>query len=452
MNSRFAMLWCAMLAIATNGADAPPAKDAAAPEFRAVTLAECYTQTLARNPDICKARLDIERAAGAKLVFTARALPRVNMQTSAGYAGGALYDTGGPFLLMRPDLGQPLFDAGIPASLRRGNVEVAIAQQTLNRTVAEQLHGTRMAYLRALLGRRLQEVQRQIESHLQANLRGAQQQLNVGRAGRQAVQQAEIQLLNLKPAITRTRRAYLNAVTDLAERTGQPLAPQGRLQLPEPAGNLEYAALPLDLEKEAARTVERRPDLALLREMIKAADEERRMAKAGYFPFVSLATLSQYVPKDEIYVKRPEITPGQDARTTETRFGVTFTWQVIDTGRVTGAKRQIESARQTLEVTLRRLEENVPRELAVLAHTLETVAAKFGGLKQSLAEAEELLKLVETRVGLGEATQLDFLNAQSNLLSTQAGILQTVFENETARAEFDRITGRYLEFVEKPAQ
>ena len=67
-------------------------------------------------------------------------------------------------------------------------------------------------------------------------------------------------------------------------------------------------------------------------------------------------------------------------------------------------------------------------------------------------EAEELLKLVETRVALGAATQLDFLNAQNNLLSTQTAILQAVFENELARAEFDRVTGRYLDFPDRPAK
>jgi hypothetical protein len=35
-------------------------------------------------------------------------------------------------------------------------------------------------------------------------------------------------------------------------------------------------------------------------------------------------------------------------------------------------------------------------------------------------------------------------------LSTQAGILRAVFENESARAEFDRLTGRYLD-VGRPA-
>ena len=452
MKARGQVLLCLLAAgLSMQGADAPT-PDSSQPEHKPVTLAECYAQTLERNREIRQKRADVERAAGTKVTFTARALPRFSMQTSAGQSGGSLYDDGGPYAVVRADVSQPLFDMGIPASLRRGKLEVVIAQQNLNRTVTEQLHATRLAYLRALLSRRLYELHQQIETHLQANVRSAQQRFDVGMASRQTVRQAEIQLLGLKPQLAKAQRDYINAVTELAERKGDELATRGRCQLPHPLGKLEYAALKIDLEKETTQTTERRPDLVLLREFIKASTEDQRMVKAGYYPFVSLAALSQYVPKEGVFTRRPEIVSGQEARVTETRYGMTFTWQVIDFGRVGGQSRQIESGRQTMEITLRRLEENVPRELAVLARTLDSTDAKLDALKQSVAQAEEMLKLVESRIALKEATQLDFLNAQSNLLSTQAGILQAVYENEAARAEFDRLTGRYLDIGGRAAK
>jgi len=189
----------------------------------------------------------------------------------------------------------------------------------------------------------------------------------------------------------------------------------------------------------------------LLRALIKTATEDKRMVRSGYYPFVSLVAMSMFVPEAKVLLRRPEVVAGQEARETQTRYGAAFTWQVLDNGRLTGASRQIESARQALAITLRQLEENVPRELASLAHTLESVDAKLGALRQSAGQAEEALTLVEQRLKLGEATQLEFLNAQGNLLSTQDGLLQAVFENECARAEFDRLTGRYLEIGSRPA-
>jgi len=45
--------------------------------------------------------------------------------------------------------------------------------------------------------------------------------------------------------------------------------------------------------------------------------------------------------------------------------------------------------------------------------------------------------LVEAQVSLGEATQLDFLKAQGNLLSVRAGLAEALHSHEEARAELE---------------
>jgi outer membrane protein TolC len=263
----------------------------------------------------------------------------------------------------------------------------------------------------------------------------------VGLVGRQAVAQAELQLHNLQPALSYVQRERKNALTELAVCLGA-----GQGAVPQVPGAIEYAPLRFDLALESARAVTNRPDLRLLRAIISAMAEDRESVRAGYFPLVSLVAMSQYAPETKALTARPEIVNGQDTRYTETRYGVAYTWQVIDNGRVTGASRRMAGNVAAVRITLQRLEENVPRELATLARTLETVEARYHALEQSRTQAEELLKLVETRLALGEATQLEHLNAQSNLLNVRAGQLMGTYDNEIARAEFDRLTGRYLDF------
>jgi outer membrane protein TolC len=123
-----------------------------------------------------------------------------------------------------------------------------------------------------------------------------------------------------------------------------------------------------------------------------------------------------------------------------------MSWQVIDNGQVTGRSRQIEAIRQGYEVTLHKLEQNVPRELAVVEGSLQNADARRAALVKSAAAAEENLKLIEKEVALGQATQLDFLDAQRNLLSVRAGLEDATYSHEIARAELDRVTGRYLQF------
>ena len=77
--------------------------------------------------------------------------------------------------------------------------------------------------------------------------------------------------------------------------------------------------------------------------------------------------------------------------------------------------------------------------------------ARHKALVKSTAEAEENLKLIEAQVSLGEATQFDYLKAQSNLLSVRAGIAAATQSHEAARAELDHATGRYLQYDDQDA-
>src|SRR4051812_1882667 len=117
-----------------------------------ITLDAALSRTLEKNPEIVQARLALEQAAGRRLVFRSTAFPDIRLQVPAGIQGGKRADEPPvrPFAFARGFFSQPLFDAAIPASLRRGNIEVLIAQQRLNVAVVENLHTTRLAFYAAL--------------------------------------------------------------------------------------------------------------------------------------------------------------------------------------------------------------------------------------------------------------------------------------------------------------
>jgi outer membrane protein TolC len=193
--------------------------------------------------------------------------------------------------------------------------------------------------------------------------------------------------------------------------------------------------------------LQRRADLKLLHALIQIATEDRRIVDAGYFPYVSLVGSTLYIPgKKQITAVTP-IIEGQTPLGTEGRYGASLSWQILDNGQVTGASRQVDGIRQEYEVTLRQLEQNIPRQLARVGHALEDADAQLAALNQSLAEAEEYLRVTENRVSLGEATQLDFSDAQCHLLAVRSGIVEALFNYGSALAELDWITGRYLEFA-----
>src|ERR1044072_7101140 len=92
----------------------------------AVTLETVLRTTLEKNPAILEAKAGLEQAAGQRLVFRSVAWPRAELGVPAGVQAGHRSGESGVkgFAVGRGVLAQTLFNAGFPASLRRGDVEL----------------------------------------------------------------------------------------------------------------------------------------------------------------------------------------------------------------------------------------------------------------------------------------------------------------------------------------
>src|SRR3954464_10797353 len=114
----------------------------------AITADEALARTLQNNPAIRDAKANLEQASGRRLVLRATGLPDICVLTPGGLQGGhrAGEDPVQPFAFARGELTQPVFNMAVRPSYRRGNIEVLIAQQRLNVSVAEQLHTARIAF------------------------------------------------------------------------------------------------------------------------------------------------------------------------------------------------------------------------------------------------------------------------------------------------------------------
>ncbi|HKR53078.1 MAG TPA: TolC family protein, partial [Chthoniobacterales bacterium] len=125
---------------------------------QAVTLEQVLQTTLEKNPTIQQAKARLEEAAGRRLELRSIEWPDAKIGLPAGVQGGHRAGEIGTkgFFFVRGLLTQPLFNAAIPPSRRRGDVEILIAEQQLNVAVMEQLHAARLAFYAALFNRELE--------------------------------------------------------------------------------------------------------------------------------------------------------------------------------------------------------------------------------------------------------------------------------------------------------
>ncbi len=135
----------------------------------------------------------------------------------------------------RGNLEQTLFNMAVPPSLRRGDIEVLIAEQQLNVAVVEQLHAARLAFYAALYNRSLESIRDEQRQKLEENVATQKNRFEAGLADRSAFTSATVQADELIPQSEAAQRAYREAQLNLAQAMGIDPA---KSSLPEPDGEL----------------------------------------------------------------------------------------------------------------------------------------------------------------------------------------------------------------------
>jgi outer membrane protein TolC len=416
---------------------------ASLPRADAVTLEQVLETTLEKNPTIQQAKAGLEEAAGRRLVFRSIMWPDAKIGLPAGVQGGSRAGESGTkvFGFVRGVLTQPLFNAAIPPSRRRGDVEILIAEQQLNVAVMEQLHAARLAFYAALFNRELESIRREQQQRLEENVASQKDRYQAGLTDRGAFTSATVEARALDSQVESARRAYAQARLTLAEAMAR------QSPLPVAEGELRTTPFRFDLDSETARALAQRADLKLARLLVRAANEDQRIIEAGYYPLIAAKIAGDYIPVSGIHRE------GSSRRTedfsSEIRVGATYTWRVIDNGKISGASQKQGAVRDINELTCQKLEIGVRAELSRIYNDLKAIDARQESLSSASTAAQQGVELVSQNLANGLASQLDYRVSQNGLLQVRSGLLETVYQRSLAMAEWDRASGRYFQFSDE---
>ena len=425
-----------------------------------LTLAQCLREVAEHNPDVVQQRVAIEQAEASRLTLRSRSLPTLTfggilgeLNQSRSNDKGQLSTDDSFIVLGTGNLYQSIFDAAIPASYRRGTAEVIAAEQNFYAVASTQLHAARLLYYRALYQQQSGEVLRELDKSLEDAVKAQNQLVTAGLVGRSALLSAQVQRTNFAPGILDAGGSYRTNLASLLQLMGRELPynkngddPLGRITL---SGQLDVTARGFDAAEAARVALDRRPDLRALRALVRTAQEDANIARAGYYPVVRLYLAGEALPQSNVRNRPNAIRQSDQVQTTELRPGVSASWVVVDTGTVRGAVRAQEASRDVLGISLGRLESNLPAELAAVRARLMDAAARLDSLRGNEELGRSTLNILQGGVAQGINSQTELLFAQNDLLSTRSSELLARLELSLAHAEFDRLTGNYLRYVEE---
>jgi outer membrane protein TolC len=416
-----------------------------------LTLDVALRRTIDDNPEIQQARIELERAAGARLIFRSVALPDAYIGVAGGAQGGhrAGQDPIQGFGFAYGDFTQPFFNMAIPPSLRRGDIEVLIAQQNLNVAVTRQLHAARLAFYSAVYNRDLGGLRARQRDRLAENTRAQKTRYETGLTDRAAFVAANLQERELDPRVDLAQREYEGAILKLSEALGKDFAQYATL--PQVEGELHYADVDVDL---ARAQMQHRPDIELARLMVRAAAEDQRIMEAAYWPQITGAVSGRYIPVTAVRETQAtgSASRADDIISSEIRAGGAYTWRVIDNGKVGGAVAQKRAAREINEIMLQKLQRDAERDVARIRNDLDSIATKHKALQAASAAADENAKAIEQNLARGISSQYEYRLAENDLLEVQTALLTLAYQQHVDLAEWDRATGKYLRFMDGNAR
>src|SRR5436305_5989834 len=403
----------------------PIASQAAVPHY---TVEEAVALAQAQTPEIAIARKKVQGARGGWIEARSGYIPSL---TSSG-----LYDkrqrqseTG----LREEDYNarlrveQNLYTGGAVTS------QVAIAQLNIDKAnyelqeiVSRVTLDVRIAFNELLLNRAKVRVRQHSVRVLDEELKSQQQSFSAGIVGKLNVQRAEVALANEQPELFNADTQLRNSYLRLSELFGMD-APSGTAVAPfEVSGELQYQPNHPDLNDCLARADANRAVIKARQKDIEIEDRQYILDRSAMRPHVR--AFSGY----EVYSERdpavgPEFNYGYVA-------GINATWNIFDgfatKGRMQATRARREAAVQALAAARRAVASEVRSAFFDLQQADRVLEIETTNVQA----ADESLDIAKSNFAAGLGTQLDILQAASDVTRTRTTRLSAIYLHNVALA------------------
>ena len=392
------------------------------------TIEEAVAIAQAQNPEIAIARKKVQAARGGFIEARAGYLPSL---TSSG-----LYDKRqqqsettlrDQDYNARLQIEQNLYTGGAVSSqvaISRLNIEKQ--NYELQEIASRVAMDVRIAFNELLLNRAKVRVRQDSVRVLDEDLKSQQQGFSAGIVGKLNVQRAEVALANERPELFNAQTQLRNSYLRLGDLFGAGGGPGARASSFEVSGELQYQPNHADLNDCLARADANRAVIKARQKDIQIEDRQYVLDRSASRPHVR--AFSGY----EVYSERdPDV--GQEFNYGYL-VGINATWNIFDgfatRGRMQATRARREAAVQALAAARRA----VASEVRSAFFDLEQADRVLQAETKNVQTADEALEIAKGNFAAGLGTQLDTLQAASDVTRTRTTRLSAIYLHNVALA------------------
>jgi outer membrane protein TolC len=343
---------------------------------------------------------------------------------------------------------QLVYDGGATiAGRRQALINEEEAYYTLRDTIDSVVSTVRTQFYQILLNKALVQVQEESVNLLQSQLEDQKSRYEAGTVPQFNVLQAEGQLQNQIPQLIAARNNYLIAQQTLARTLAIPAGPQYTTSQPLPVeGELGFNPIQYDLGSALIAARANRPFLKAQQSAILANVENITVQAAGFKPKVTANAGWEQINNP--------LTNDMTNTLQGWFINLQGSWNVFDGfltyGKLKEARAQLEQAKLTYDDSVRQVE----LEVATACDNLHQAALTVDSAQTGVAVNLEALRLADERLAAGTGTQLDVLNAQTQLTTARSNLVSAEFSYLSAYVSYQQNTGtetKYNNIFDDPA-
>jgi outer membrane protein TolC len=292
----------------------------------------------------------------------------------------------------------------------------------------------RVAFYDLLLDRAKIRVREQSVGVLQQELQSQQERMAAGIVGGLNVSRAQVALANEQPELIDAQTRLQNSYLRLSELIGvDPRSSAMPLRF-EAAGQLQYQPRHPDLNECLAYADVTRAEIRAREIDVEIENQQLILDRSETRPRVEAFT------GYEIYSERdPDV--GKEFNHGYI-FGLNATWHIFDGYATRGRLQATRARRDAALVALNAARQSVSSDVRSAFLDLQQAERVLRAETQNVQNADESLEIAKGNLGAGLGTQLDILQAASDVTRTRTTRLGAIYLHNVALARLARATAR----------
>lgn len=327
-------------------------------------------------------------------------------------------------------INQTLYSGGITSTaLKIAKLYAKSFEESLYLTKSRIKLNVKEQFLGVLLSKEVHQINKQSLELAQAHLKNINLMFKNGMASEFDLLRAEVQVANTNPKVISSENTLKLQMDFLKNTIGLPLEQEIDIE-----GDLHPDFISEQNLIEASRDVYlKRNDYKNLELIRNILDFNIKIERAGYFPKLSANYTYQYQGQSDNF----GFANNYKSQTASLNLSV----PIFNGFRTSAKVQQAKIAVREMDFQLQQLKEGIEIQVKQALNMLEDAYKRIISTGKTVEQAQKAYNIAEVRFKSGQGTQLEIFDSQVQLELAQLNKLQSIYDYEIARAQWENSIG-----------